>query len=186
MNVFDAIRTRRSVAKLGGDITTAQIEALIEAACCAPNHRRTRPWRFTVVRGIARERLGKVWGQICAQTSTLRDEALAAYVAAEERRTLRAPVIIVVSTRTDSDPIVAMEDFAASAAAVQNILLAACESGLDTIWRTGPMAIHPRIHDHLELSPSDRIVAFVYVGVAIEKIVSDPQRSSAGFVRWVE
>jgi nitroreductase len=69
-----------------------------------------------------------------------------------------------VSTRTDDDAIVAAEDFAATAAAVQNLLLAATSRGYSAMWRTGEMAYHPAVKEYLGLDRRDRIVATVYLG----------------------
>ena len=57
-----------------------------------------------------------------------------------------------------------IEDIEAAAAAVQNMLLAAEELGLGTIWRTGDAAYDPLVKRWFGLTPDDHIVAFVYVG----------------------
>lgn len=165
MDVIQAIRTRRSVGRLAGEIPPEVVRELVELATWAPNHRLTEPWRFTVVTGDAREQLATLWGEIAAREASVdaqRDEH--ARRAAE--KVLRAPVLVVVSTRTDEDPVVAEEDFAATAAAVQNMLLAAWALGYGAMWRTGQMVRHPAIKAFLGLEPSDRIVSVVYLGLA--------------------
>ena len=77
---------------------------------------------------------------------------------------MRAPLLLVVSTRTAADPVVAAEDFAATAAATQNVLLAAHALGLAAIWRTGAMAYSTAVKSFLDLEATDRIVAIVYLG----------------------
>ena len=166
MEVMEALRGRRSIGKLNGDIDDAQIRELVEAAIHAPNHKLTEPWRFTVVRGDARARLGEAWAACEAARTTLTGADRDAYLRREAQKPLRAPVLIVVSTRTDADPIVALEDFAATAAAVENLLLAAHARGYGAMWRTGAMAYDERINEHLGLAQSDRIIAIVYLGRA--------------------
>jgi nitroreductase len=184
-SVLEALRTRRSIGKLAGEVSDEQIRMLIEAAVWAPNHRLTEPWSFTVLRGAARERLGRAWAQIAARDTKLRDEERAAFCAREAAKPLRAPALIVVSTRTDDDAVVAAEDFAATAAAVQNLLLAAQELGLGAIWRTGELAYAPEIKEHLVLDPRDRIVAIVYVGNIAMNLPPARAREIESKVRWL-
>jgi nitroreductase len=94
--------------------------------------------------------------------------------------------VIVASVRTDFDPVVAAEDFAATAAAVQNLLLAAHARGLGAIWRTGEMAYRSEIREHLGLERGDRIVAFIYLGrPAMEPPQARP-RTLEGVLRFSE
>ncbi len=164
MDVFEAIAGRRSVGKLGGGVSDAIVRRLVDAAVLAPNHKLTRPWRFTLVRGAARERLGALWADIAVRESALTGAPRDDLARREAAKPLRAPAILVVSTRTHADPVVAEEDYAATAAAVQNVLLAAHALGMGAIWRTGAMARRSEINASLGLAPSDRIVAFVYLG----------------------
>ena len=164
MNVLKAVRTRRSIGKLKGDVGPKTIRTLVEAAIWAPNHRLTKPWTFTVVRGDARVRLGEVWASQAVASAALEGDERKAFEEREARKTLRAPVLLFVSTRTDDDLVVAAEDFAATAAAVQNVLLVAHELKLGAMWRTGGMAYSDEIKTHLGLDARDRIVGIVYLG----------------------
>ncbi len=86
-------------------------------------------------------------------------------------KALRSPVIIAVGTEPDSGPkVVVEEEVAATAAAVQNMLLAAHALGLGAIWRTGDPARDPNVARYLGLSERGSVAGFVYVGYpAIEK-----------------
>ncbi|GAC1548023.1 MAG: NAD(P)H nitroreductase [Vulcanimicrobiaceae bacterium] len=164
MDAIEAIATRRSIGKLTGDVSDAEVRDLVALALCAPNHKLTAPWRFTVLRGEARLRLGRLLAELAATVPLPSGVEREAYLAKEMRKPTRAPVLLVITTRTDADPVVAAEDFAATAAATQNVLLAAHARGLGAIWRTGEMAYRPEIKAFLGLDPADRIVAVVYVG----------------------
>ena len=63
--VIDAIRSRRSVRIMRTDVVPSrdQIEAIVEAATWAPNHHLTEPWRFVIITGYGRNRLGEVLAQ---------------------------------------------------------------------------------------------------------------------------
>src|SRR5260221_9411201 len=67
MSVFEVIKRRRSIGKMTGERPTReQIEHLLEAATHAPNHHRVQPWKFIVLAGKARERLGAVMAESLA------------------------------------------------------------------------------------------------------------------------
>ena len=92
-------------------------------------------------------------------------EALQLRLWRERQKPLRAPVIITVATKgalRKQEPMI--EDIEAASAAVQNMLLAAEELGLGTVWRTGDTAYDPMVKHWFGLTPEDHIVAFVYVG----------------------
>ena len=179
MEAIEAIRTRRSIGKLMGDVSDAELEILVDAALCAPNHRLTEPWRFTALRDDARARLGTLWAEL-ATAAAPADVDPVAFFNKEARKAMRAPLLLVVSTRTAADPVVAAEDFSATAAATQNLLLAAHALGLAAIWRTGAMAYSTAVNAFLELDPTDRIVAIVYLGrAAMEPPLARPRRTGS-------
>ena len=186
MDVLEAIRTRRSIGRLEGDVPAAELHEWLEAAICAPNHKLTEPWFFTVLRGEARARLGEAWAAVAAEESGLAGEERAAFARREANKPLRAPVLLVVSVRTDPDPVIATEDFAATAAAVQNLLLAAWASGYGAIWRTGEMAYHPAIAVHLGLAAGDRIVGIIYLGKPAMTLPKGQARTLARVTRTLE
>jgi nitroreductase len=175
MTVIEAIRGRRTFGKMSGEIPRDTIRELIELATLAPNHRMTEPWRFTVVTGPAREQLGRFW----AERAGARIDAAArdAFVEGESKKPLRAPTLIIVSTRTDSNPEIAEEDFAATSAAVQNLLIAAQSKGIYTGWKTGKMIHDPEVKKFLGLDPSDRVVATIYMGTeALDEMKNRPRK----------
>jgi len=164
---FDIIKQRRSIGQFTQDQPTrAQIERLLEAATYAPNHHVTEPWHFFVLTGTAREELGEVMATaLRARLNEQDGEAVQQRLWKERRKPLRAPVLITVVTLAalrQEDPMI--EVIEATAAAVQNMLLAAEEMGLGAIWRTGDAAYDPLVKHWFGLTAEDHIAAFVYVG----------------------
>jgi nitroreductase len=186
MDLIDALRSRRSIKQLEGDVSDADLRELIELATWAPNHRMTEPWRFTILRGAARDRFGALGAEILGRDSNLTGEAREIALRREAGKALRAPVIVAVSTRTDADPVIAEEDFAATAAAVQNMLLAAPARGYGAMWRTGDLAHRSETKAFLGLDPSDRIVAFVYVGKPVDSAPAPRPREVEGVIRRLD
>jgi nitroreductase len=186
MDLFEALRSRRSIGKLDGDVSDDEIRMLVEAGLWAPNHTLTNPWLFTVVRGAARERLGSAWAELLRDVPLPPGVEREAFLSKEARKPTRAPVLLVVSCRTVDDPVRAVEDYAAASAATQNVLLAAHALGIGTVWRTGDMAFHPGIVEHLGLAPTDRIVGFVYAGrPAMSAPVAQPRDVDA-YIRYID
>jgi nitroreductase len=183
MDVLEAIRSRRSIGRSQGEVPTETIRELVEAATWAPNHKLTEPWRFTVLRGEARFELGKLWAERAA--AEIASEQREKFIEGEARKPLRAPTLIVVSTRTDENPVRAEEDLTATAAAVQNLLLAAHAKGLGAAWKTGKMIYDPDVKRFLGLDPADRIVAVVYLGTEPREEAAPRPRDVDGVIRWV-
>ena len=163
MEVFEAIHKRQSVGKVKpDDVPRPVIEKLLDAAVQAPNHYRVRPWRFVVLTGEGRNRLGDVFAASQKESQPdLPPEAL------EKTRALplRAPVVIAVGADKPSEPkVLEIENISAVSAACQNILLAAQAEGLGAQWRTGNWARDPKVKEFLGFDADQHIVAFLYVG----------------------
>lgn len=176
MELIQAIYARHSVSKVLPDpVPRELIERLLSAAVQAPNHYRNRPWRFVVLTGAARERLGAVMADSLRDRSPELPETA---LEVERNRPLRAPVLIAVGIDQPNQPkVVEIENVCAGAAAVQNLLLAAHDLGLGAIWRTGPAASDPAVKAFLGFAPDQHLIAMVYVGFPAGES-HPPERSS--------
>jgi nitroreductase len=178
MTIFDIIQQRRSIGKMTDERPTRwQIERLLEAATHAPNHHHTQPWKFIVLAGDARAEVGEVMAaSLEARLEDTSGEKTQALINKERNKLLRSPVVIVVASEPPALPkVLEIENIEATAAAVQNMLLAGEEMGLALMWRTGEAAYDSRVKQKLGLSPDDHIVAFLYVGFpAIPRLQRQP------------
>ncbi|WP_220194315.1 nitroreductase family protein [Ktedonospora formicarum] len=166
-SVMNIIRRRRSISKMTDQMPTRQqIEYILEAATHAPNHHRVEPWKFIVLAGEARIELGQIMQD--ALLSRMGDVPLTqvqSQLEQEERKPLRAPVIIaVISEFPRLEYALDIENVEATSAAVQNMLLVTEELGLAAIWRTGEAAYDDQVKHWLGVEPEDHIVAFIYLG----------------------
>jgi len=163
MELLDVIHTRHSIPKVKPDpIPKALIEELLNAAVQAPNHHRVRPWRFVVLQGEARDRLGEIMANsLKNRNPDVLEEALAV----ERSRPRRAPLLIAVGVDKPSEPkVVEIENVCAAAAACQNLLLAAHALGLGAMWRTGPAALDAQVKAFLGFAPDQHLIGFLYIG----------------------
>jgi nitroreductase len=166
MEALEAVITRCSVAPaflVEPAPDDAALERILAAGASAPDHGRLRPWRFIVIRGAARARLGEVF----AEAQRRRDPAAPEAALEQERgRPLRAPLVIAVAATLDQvhAKIPEIEQILSTGAAVQNILLAAHAQGYGGKWLTGANAYDEHVKAALGLAPDHRLVAFLYLG----------------------
>jgi nitroreductase len=165
---------RRSNLRVDPDraVPPALVERLCRLASWAPNHHRTRPWRFCAVTGAARHALGEA----LAEELLAAGEENPAKVAKARTKYARAPLVLVVATHVANDEVTATEDRDAVAAAVQTLLLAATGAGLATLWSTGAAARSRRVADACGFAPDEVVVGLVYVGWPLADAPPSPDR----------
>ncbi len=185
MDTIEAIRTRTSVKRFKTQpVEREKIELLLEAGAQAPNHYKVRPWRFVVVSGQARERLGDVMAEIFRQKfPTVPPEGLQK----ERAKPLRSPVIIAVGVDEPSEQkVLEVENICAGAAACENILLAARAIGLGGHWRTGGAAREPEVKRFLGLTEKQELIAFLYIGYPEGDVPPTPRPGFEDRTVWME
>jgi nitroreductase len=166
MNALEALLTRQSVppAFLGEPAPDdAALERILAAGASAPDHGRLRPWRFILIRGAARARLGEVFAQALLERQP---DAPAPALDQERARPMRAPLLIAVAAKVDPEhpKIPEIEQILSTAAAAQNILIAAHAEGFGAKWLTGANAYDEHVKQALGLAPSDRLIGFIHMG----------------------
>jgi nitroreductase len=140
----------------------AQLATILQAALAAPDHAGLRPWRFIVIQGDARRRLGEVF---VAATLQDKPDTPAAELEAIGEKPLRAPMIVAVVAAIKPNPkIPPREQILSAGAAAHTILLAAGALGYGGIWLTGPFAEDAYVYKALGLKGEEQIVAFVHLG----------------------
>jgi nitroreductase len=157
---------------------------ILAAGASAPDHGRLRPWRFIVVRGDARERLGEVFAQALVKRQP---DAPAEALEQERGRPLRAPVVIAVVARVDPQhpKIPEFEQVLSTGAAVENILLAAHAQGFGAKWLTGANAYDDHVKAALGLTGNDRLAGFVHLGTVDGKPPQVPHADARDLtVEW--
>lgn len=164
------LQTRRSVAAhLLGEPAPgpAAIETLLTIASRVPDHGRLFPWRFIVIEGEARRRIGET---IAAAFAADNPGAAPDKVAFERNRLARAPLVIaVVSAAMPHVKIPDWEQVLSAGAACMNLLHGAQGLGYGASWITEWYAYDRRVLDALGLAPHERIAGFVHIGTPLEQ-----------------
>lgn len=175
--LLSLVRERRSPALLDRErpVPSEAVWAALECAVRAPNHHATHPWRFAVVEGEARERIGQVY----AQEQLTLGSIPAARLALEAAKMTRAPVVVVAHFLPAADETVRFEDTLAVGAAIENLILALDAVGLSVLWRTGRMASSPALRDALGIDREARIAGILYIGYRRADVPLPPRKEIA-------
>jgi nitroreductase len=166
LEVDEAIRSRRTLKAFTDEpVARELVSQLLDLAVLAPNHHETEPWRFWVVGRATLEALGEATG---------------------DKKLLRSHTAVVVGVKRDPDPQVAEEDYAATACAIENLMLAARGRGLASMWRTPGVLPRPAVARILGVPPTVRLIGVVHLGVPAEGFPPQPERSAAEHTHWLD
>ncbi|MGR3899410.1 nitroreductase [Psychrobacter sp. 1176_08] len=163
------INSRRSMGNLDAPAPTrAQIEAAIECAATAPDHKKLNPWRFIVTQGEARNQLGQALLEAAQEKAAKEGKVLSEKdIKKTQSMPLRAPLIITVVTKIQAHKKVPpFEQMLSAGAAVQNLILALKAQGFSTVWRTGLLCNEPAVKTYFDVGSDDYVTAFVYTGTS--------------------
>ena len=164
MDTLEALTTRRSPLALGPEAPPREVvQRALEAGMCAPDHGKLRPWRFLLLEGEQRNRLGDAMAQALAARDPETPDSL---LEKERAKPLRAPMIITVIARLQPDhrKIPVEEQRQAVAGAAFSIMLAIYAQGWGCQWKTGAAARDASVCQALGLEPDDEIIGYLYVG----------------------
>jgi nitroreductase len=183
VDLLGAIESRASALKLTEPGPThAHLEQIMRAAVRAPDHGRLRPWRFVVLEGAAREKLGNEMARLSLGKFP---QSTPEQMDGERRKALRAPTIIVAAARITQGKIPQVEQICAVAAGVENMVLTAQALGYGAMWKTGAAAYDAQTKAMLGLAAEDHIVAFLYLGTTALAGTATPA-SLEGAVTWMK
>ncbi|WP_257385427.1 nitroreductase family protein [Tahibacter caeni] len=170
MSALKLLDDRRSVPsrQLGEPGPDAdQLQALLRAAVRAPDHGKLVPWRFLLIHGDARRRLGELLVRTALANNP--DTPPAALDKDRERFNF-APLIVTVIARIDetNSKVPAQEQLLSAGCVAYNLLLGAQQLGFGAQWLTGWAAYDPTIGAALGVGAGERIVGFIHIGTARE------------------
>ena len=183
------IKARRSIRTFAKDeIPDEQIRILLQAANEAPSAHNQQSWRFIVLKGDKKQGLADLVSEAAPRFS----KPAQALLRMSARSIASAPVVIAVANSGDlidhgtelfsSERELAGDFFRtmeiqSSAAAVQNMLLAATSLGLATVWLGIMFLLKDDVLRFLE-EPSGEFMAVVPVGLPSRAAGSPPKKQS--------
>jgi nitroreductase len=176
----EVIRGRRTISLyLQTPVPGELVREAIEAATWAPNHHVTEPWHFYLLgqetikqcldlcRDIVAARKGPEAGEFKRQSWS------------------EKPGWLVVTCRCSEDELQQREDYAACAAAVQNLMLYLWKAGIGSKWTTGDITRDPRFFDIIGVDDgAEFVVSLLWYGYP--KITPEQKRKSLDDVLTVK
>jgi nitroreductase len=148
--------------------TDAELETILTIAARVPDHKKLAPWRFILIAGDARAKLGEVVAEACIATE--KEPPSHVRLDMERSRLMRAPLVVAVVSRvTPHRSAPEWEQVLSAGAACFNLCLAANALGYGTSWITEWIAYNKTVGTALGLSENERIAGFVYVGTPAER-----------------
>ena len=190
--VAETIRQRRTIKQfLPQPVSHAVLAELIDLAVWAPNHRLTEPWRFYVLDGASREKLGAIAAQITIEkimgsggeinSATRKGEEAAATWSA-------VPTLLYVTMLRDANPEIDQENYGAVCCALQNLALAAQAAGIGTSWSSGAVAAAPALHAFVGAGDNEQMVGLIRVGYLDPTLAPPKSRRKPGstVTTWVD
>jgi nitroreductase len=180
------LATRRSskVAHLsdpGPDRAT--LEAILQLAVRVPDHGKMAPWRFVVIAGDARAKLGEAAATIARASRPDADNSLEEI---ERARFQRAPVVLgVVSAPRENPKVPVWEQELSAGALCHSISLAARGYGFACTWLSEWVAYDRDFATALGLAATERLAGLLYLGTPTEPPIERPRPDAAALTRWL-
>jgi len=205
MDVYEAIKTRRSIRKFSSEhVSKEKIVRILEAANLAPTASNRQPWEFIVVdrsildelkeitdrsftervEEIGRPILNDYLGNLPIPTEESEDkvDGLNRFY-----RTLgEAPVAIVVYVNREEDPWQWKNNICDASAAIENLILAAWNEELGSCWMTGPLKKKSKeIQAFLGIPNEKEIVGIIPIGIPAHNPLPPPKVEVETKIKWI-
>jgi len=190
MNTIEAIGARRSIrAFVDEELPEEAVAKILTAASQAPSGKNRQPWRFAVVRGEKRaEMIGVLREAIAAFKSRGEDTGSAEWTANVMEQ---APLTVFVFNAHGIDPWLEhstdqifgeLVDLQSIGAAIQNMLLAATDLGIGSLWIADVLYAVTELKTWLK--EEGQLVAAVSFGIADESPDARPRKPLDEIVRF--
>lgn len=191
MNTLEAIAARRSIRKfLDKPISRADLETILRAGIQAPSGKNKQPWRFIVVGQEKRAEMRRVMGQALEVLKKRGDDVGSAEWT--QAVMAQAPVTLFVLHPDGTPPwephtvdqmFSDVVDLQSSGAAIQNMLLAALDLGIGSLWICDALYAYQEFLSWL--GEKGELVAAVSFGYPGESPEARPRKSIEETVRFV-
>ncbi|MCU1546641.1 MAG: nitroreductase [Homoserinimonas sp.] len=155
--VLASMAARRSISKVGPETPTdAELIELLAAVTPVADHKALRPWRLLTLRGDDRMRLATALDAAAGETR-LHGEY--------NTKPFRAELLIAVIASPKAHPSVPVWEQHATAAGAAHLLeLALWSAGWGVMWRTGLLVNAREVREAHELSDTEHLMGWLYVG----------------------
>jgi nitroreductase len=154
---------RAEPARDGTAPDDAALARILRAATTVPDHGGLRPWRFAVIAGPGRDRMGDA---LVAGLHELRGPDLPEAMVAKMRgKAFAAPAAVVVIASPDPESNVPVWEQVASASCTgYAMVLAATALGLGAVWKSAAVLDTGPVRDLFGLGAHERLLGWINLG----------------------
>jgi len=193
VNTIEAIAARRSIRKFKDTpVPEEMIRTVLQAAIQAPSAKNRQPWRFVVVRGDKRAEMVRIMRQGIDYVETLNIDGGVGSSRWTAAVMERAPVTIFVFNDANEhtpgklmwDEPGDVTDVQSIGATIQNMLLAAQDLGLGTLWICDVFYAYSELIAWL--GETHQMIAAISLGYADESPAARPRKPFDEVVRWLD
>lgn len=147
------LRGRRTIDQyIQTPVPEELVREAIEVATWAPNHHVSEPWRFIVP---GPETVARIIDLNASIVAAKKSEAHGEHKRAAWRE---KPGWLIVTCPYNDDAVREREDYAACAAAIQNLTLYLWKAGVGSKWTSGPVTRDPRFLELIDVAPDHEFV----------------------------
>ena len=139
------------------------IHQILVNANYAPNHKKTEPWRFTILTGEGLKKLSEM------QADIYKRYAVEKFSELKLKKLVDFPlmcshIITIGMKRDETRKVRQIEEIEAVACAVQNMFLTATAYGLGAYWSTGGITYFEESKPYFDLGEEDQLLGFFHLG----------------------
>ncbi len=183
MDLKTCLESRRTIHKFKNEkVNPELIDEALRLANFAPNHKLTQPVRYIKTSLETREKLFKIAVEMKEARAPLSSEKKKIM----GQKYLEASDLLIITRIQNKNPMIAKEDYATLAMAIQNISLFLWEKGVGTKWSSGGILDNPKTYETLRINPNEETLeAFLWIGMAEVVPPPIPRKDVKEFIRTI-
>ena len=183
--VFDNIKNRRSIFPwqyIDKPIKKNDLDKILEAANWAPTHKKTEPWRFKIMQGNSKKKLGiflsEKYQEIEKRPKQIKIDKL------YNNPTQSAVVMAICMQRDLDESVPEWEEIAAVAMAVQNMWLCCTDLGIGCYWSSPKLIKY--MDEFFDFAKGEKCLGFLYMGYFEGEIPEGTRKPITDKVVWLD
>ena len=135
----------------------SELETILQCGTRVPDHKGLNPWRIHVVDRANQDKLH-------AKLPELHEGDPASLEKTNSKEAKTAPLLLIVSSKIESDKAPRSEQILSGAALCQNIIVASAALGYRSQWLTEWFAYNDNVKALIGISENEEIIGFLYIG----------------------
>jgi nitroreductase len=184
VNTLEAISNRRSIRRFkDAPVPQNTIVEILQQATLAPSGKNRQPWRFVVVREDKRDEMVRIMRQAIERVEARGEGTGSSKWTANVMEQAPVTVFVFNPYAEAGKRVRSVVDVQSVGAAIQNMLLAAQELGLGTLWICDVFYAHDDLCSWL--GRTDQMIAAVSLGYPDERPGARPRKGVEEVTTWL-